>query len=241
VAEGVFNHCLVTENIIESRITTSNKGIGYLFPLFLYPTLNSPSSLHLEEKEPRANIHPRIYSGISEIMGTTPKPEQILQYCYAILFCTNYREKYAEGLKIDFPRIPFTVHQHLFQEMAEKGKELIALHLMKWVPDCLTSPKFEIKGSNRVKHIGFNSQCRQLFINKDQYFSNIDQEIFQYKMAGYPVIHKWLKSRKNKKLSITDIEHVIRLVHIIHATIRCQKEIDAIYPEIEARVIKIKT
>ncbi|MFM6724830.1 MAG: type ISP restriction/modification enzyme, partial [Dolichospermum sp.] len=37
VAEGIFNHCFIAENIIESRITISNKGIGYLFPLYIYP------------------------------------------------------------------------------------------------------------------------------------------------------------------------------------------------------------
>ena len=37
VAEGTFNHSFVTNTIVESRITLSNKGIGYLFPLYLYP------------------------------------------------------------------------------------------------------------------------------------------------------------------------------------------------------------
>jgi len=32
VAETSFNHCFISKNIIESRITLSNKGIAYLFP-----------------------------------------------------------------------------------------------------------------------------------------------------------------------------------------------------------------
>ncbi|MCY3936269.1 MAG: hypothetical protein OXG09_09845 [Chloroflexi bacterium] len=35
VAEGIFNHCFVTNTLVESRITLSNKGIAYLFPLWL--------------------------------------------------------------------------------------------------------------------------------------------------------------------------------------------------------------
>jgi hypothetical protein len=38
VAEGVFDHVLASNCIVESRITLSNKGIGFLFPLYLYPT-----------------------------------------------------------------------------------------------------------------------------------------------------------------------------------------------------------
>ena len=36
VAEGVFNHAFISRSITESRITLSNKGIGYLFPLYIY-------------------------------------------------------------------------------------------------------------------------------------------------------------------------------------------------------------
>ena len=36
VAEGIFNHAFVTNSIIESRITLSNKGIAFIFPLYIY-------------------------------------------------------------------------------------------------------------------------------------------------------------------------------------------------------------
>jgi len=36
VAEGIFNHAFVSEHIIESRVTLSNKGIAFFFPLYLF-------------------------------------------------------------------------------------------------------------------------------------------------------------------------------------------------------------
>ena len=36
VAEGIFDHVFVSNSIVESRVTLSNKGIAFLFPLFLY-------------------------------------------------------------------------------------------------------------------------------------------------------------------------------------------------------------
>jgi hypothetical protein len=35
VAESRFNHALVTDSMIDNRLTTSNKGIAYLFPLYV--------------------------------------------------------------------------------------------------------------------------------------------------------------------------------------------------------------
>jgi Type ISP C-terminal specificity domain/Putative DNA-binding domain len=38
VAEGIFNHAFCADSIVESRITLSNKGIGFLMPLWLNPS-----------------------------------------------------------------------------------------------------------------------------------------------------------------------------------------------------------
>ena len=35
VAEGVFNHVLATREVPEFRVTRSNKGGAYVFPLYL--------------------------------------------------------------------------------------------------------------------------------------------------------------------------------------------------------------
>jgi len=48
----------------------------------------------------------------------------------------TYRTRYAEFLKIDFPRLPLTSSLELFRALAKHGGELVALHLME-------SPKLE--------------------------------------------------------------------------------------------------
>jgi hypothetical protein len=48
----------------------------------------------------------------------------------------TYRTRYAEFLKIDFPRLPLTSSLELFRPLAKLGGELVALHLME-------SPKLE--------------------------------------------------------------------------------------------------
>ncbi len=52
--------------------------------------------------------------------------QAIFYYCYAVLHDPMYREKYAQNLKREFPRIPFYAG---FWRWAEWGEALIALHI----------------------------------------------------------------------------------------------------------------
>ncbi|NJS36689.1 MAG: helicase [Brachymonas sp.] len=52
--------------------------------------------------------------------------EAIFHYCYAVLHDPVYREKYAQNLKREFPRIPFYKD---FWQWASWGEALMALHI----------------------------------------------------------------------------------------------------------------
>ena len=56
-------------------------------------------------------------------------PEDIFDYAYAVFHSPGYRSRYAEFLKIDFPRLPLTGNLELFRALARLGGELVALHL----------------------------------------------------------------------------------------------------------------
>jgi predicted helicase len=43
----------------------------------------------------------------------------------------QYRQRYAEFLKIDFPHVPLTSNKELFWELVKKGDRFVQLHLMK--------------------------------------------------------------------------------------------------------------
>lgn len=63
--------------------------------------------------------------------GERFSPEQILGYIYAVLYHKDYREKYLDFLKTDFPKIPFVQSKEKFLQLSELGEELIDLHLMR--------------------------------------------------------------------------------------------------------------
>ncbi|MBX9935999.1 type ISP restriction/modification enzyme [Giesbergeria anulus] len=52
--------------------------------------------------------------------------QDIFHYCYAVLHNPAYREKYAQNLKREFPRIPFYTD---FWRWADWGAQLVALHI----------------------------------------------------------------------------------------------------------------
>ncbi|MBI4654619.1 MAG: hypothetical protein HY752_06450 [Nitrospirae bacterium] len=170
-------------------------------------------------------------------------PEEIFYYIYAVLYSNIYRTKYAEFLKIDFPRIPFTNDYKLFSKMAKYGEDLVDLHLFKSKE--LDSPvtKFQSKGDNKIEKPKYENPPSppfakggkggfgRLYINKEQYFESISPEVWEYQIGGYQVCDKWLKDRKGKRLSLDDIRHYCKIITALQKTIEIQKTIDNIYPE----------
>ncbi len=162
-------------------------------------------------------------------------PEQIFYYIYAILYSNTYRAKYAEFLKIDFPRVPFTKDYKLFTNMAGYGEKLVDLHLLKTSEIDTSVAKFQGKGNDRVEKVKYEKG--RLSINNNQYFEGIAPDVWQYRIGGYQVLDKWLKDKKDRELSLDDIKHYCRITTALQKTIEIQKAIDDIYLKVEKEII----
>src|SRR5262249_6184979 len=84
------------------------------------------SSSHLKQIAERLNLQvdkDGLPSGLT--------PEDIFHYAYAVFYSPGYRSRYAEFLKIDFPRLPLAWSLELFRGLARLGGELTALHLLE--------------------------------------------------------------------------------------------------------------
>jgi len=236
VAEGAFNHTFITDSIIESRVTLSNKGIAFLFPLYLYPDKKDMFSNTEQKKQP--NINPKLFTVLSQAYSKQPTPEQIFYYIYAVLHSNIYRTKYAEFLKIDFPRVPFTKEYELFSRMVEYGKRLVDLHLLKSKELDPPVAKLHGQGDRKVEKVKYEDD--KVYINKNQYFEGISPEVWEYQIGGYQVCYKWLKDRKGKNLSAEDIKHYCKVVTALQRTMGIQQTIDEIYPKVEKSIISLE-
>jgi len=188
-----------------------------------------------ETKEP--NIKPEILNTLSKTYKKDVSPEEIFYWIYAVLYSETYRTKYAEFLKIDFPMVPFTKDYKLFKKMSEYGNRLVNLHLLK--SQELDSPiaRFQGKGDNRAEKPKYDDKVGRIYINKEQYFEGIAEEEWEYQIGGYQVCDKWLKDRKDRILSLDEIQTYCRIVTAIKKTIDIQAAIDEVYEEIEKTVI----
>jgi predicted helicase len=218
----------------------SNKGKenGYVFPLYIYP---SSDKNHLfeesaEQKEKVPNLNSDLIKQLNKTYKTDVTPEQIFYYIYAVLYSNTYRTKYAEFLKIDFPRIPFAKYYDVFVKMSALGKRLVDLHLLK-SPE-LDSPiaKFQGAGDSAVNKVAFNERGNRVYINDTQYFEGVTKEVFEYQIGGYEVLSKWLKDRKGRYMTLEDSIAYSKIATSISKTIEIQKEIDTIYLSVETSI-----
>ena len=216
-----YNYAFCTENIIDDRYFISNRGTCTIFPLYLYKEKNKPEKHSLGSQmilfEPKTeysiktpNLSEKLIEQLTKSFKKTPSPEQIFYYIYAVLHSNIYRTKYAEFLKIDFPRIPFTRDYKLFSKMFEYGERLVDLHLLKSPEIDPPLARFQGKGDNKVEKL--RHENTKLFINKDQYFDGMESDVFEYQIGGYQVCEKWLKDRKDRKLSLEDIKITVILL-----------------------------
>ena len=234
-----FHHVFVADTISDLNYI-SNLGGGTVFPLYLYPDTDK-KDLFSHKKKPakrKPNISPKLFKALCEVYKKEPTPEDIFYYIYAVLYSNSYRTKYAEFLKIDFPRIPFTKDYELLNKMAEYGKRLVDLHLLK--AEELDPPlaKFQGEGDEKVEKLRYDEREKRVYINQDQYFEGIREKVWQYQIGGYQVFHKWLKDRKGRSLSLDDIKHYCKIVTALQKTIGIQKAIDDVYAEVEKDTIE---
>ncbi|MCD6595197.1 hypothetical protein J7L68_05945, partial [bacterium] len=68
----------------------------------------------------------------------------------------------------------------------------------------------------------------RVWINKEQYFENIPENVWDFYIGGYQVLDKWLKSRKGRQLNYEDVQTFEKIVNILDFTIEQMGKIDEI-------------
>jgi predicted helicase len=231
-----YSHFLVTEQMVDNRTFFSSKGIIQQAPLYLYPDVNKKDLFNQHQTEKEPNIPQDLFDKLSSHYGQKPTPEDIFYYIYGVFYSNIYRKTYAEFLKIDFPRVPFTAVYDLFKKLGELGKELTDLHLLK--SQVLSPPVAKYQGSSdndRVEKITYKEDEQRIYINKDKYFEGIAPDVWNYHIGGYQVLNKYLKGRKGRKMD--DAPRYCRIVTALSKTIDIQEKIDEIYPEAEKELV----
>lgn len=184
--------------------------------------------LYTKDSSRNENLSPEFRNFIDKHYKEHFSPEQILGYIYAVLFHKEYREKYLDFLKIDFPKIPFVESKEKFLEFSELGSSLISLHLLQ--DNALDShigrlQKIGKDESRVIEKPNYNAESKRLFINKSLYFDKVDSRVWEYKIGGYQVLDKYLKSHKGEEI---DFIHFQKIIQTLHKSLEIESKITAI-------------
>jgi predicted helicase len=213
----------ISDKLSDEHLASSK---SYIAPLYLYH----------ETMEGETLKESNFTNEFQKFMKTKPysnaTPEKILAYMYAILYHSEYRTKYLEYLKIDYPKIPFTDDLETFNKLSKIGEELIELHLMKQIPK-YSDIKIDTNDDNYsliVEKLTSKNRFKdnKIFINKTLFVDGVDEDVWNYKIGGYQVIDKWIKYRIGRELDLNELQHLENIVKIIKKTIKIQKKLEKI-------------
>jgi len=233
----------------------------YIFPLYILSNGEEKIFFGVKEQEIEYDAGSKTQKGLIKTENFTKEfrsfingkyteiysPEQILGYIYAVLHSPTYRTKYLEFLKIDFPRIPFTDDEKIFNELSEIGFELIEHHLLRVNYSDNNICKSNGTGENfKVEKVEYKEfapnendeadfllsskgeKSGRVWFNKDRYFEPVPESVWNFYIGGYQVLDKWLKERKKHEITLLgeDIQHFIKVVNVLDFTIKTMQKID---------------
>ena len=237
----VFMVDVPADKIFLSSKTSTN---AYVFPLFFehvqlgaiarQPNLSQAFlKAFCDGTGNRLDARSRLPIGVSA--------HDILHYIYAVLHSPAYRVRYAESLKVEFPRVPIPGSVDLFSALAKHGETLAGLHLFKAPKlDCFlttyTGPK-----NPEVGRVGWSDGTVWLDAGKTSAregqraikpgtigFKGVPEQVWDFHIGGYQICHKWLKDRKGHTLSDEDVAYYQKIVVALNETVRLMAEIDEV-------------
>jgi len=237
-------HFLVSRRpVSHGAFYLGNKGQDYFAPLYLLDPDGRPRPNLKAEfiAKLAAACRPQTNKDAAPLpTPTSPSPEAVLHYLYAIVHSPTYRARYAEPLKLDFPRIPMPPSAEVFDKLAGLGADLVGLHLLddaypgaSWSRSSRPGPfhtaRCALAGDGpAVVAAGYPKYRNgRVYINATCWFEGVAAEVWTFQVGGYCVCPKWLQARRGRQLSADDIRHYGRIVAALGETRRLMDAIDA--------------
>ena len=247
IAAG-YDHVFATTGMMTHHAVSLKEG-NYLFPLYVYA---DPCDMEIDVPDRSPNLAPEFIAEAAAALDLefTPDgpgdletafgPEDVFHYIYAILHSPEYRSRYADFLKSDFPRVPLPdrrrgryirrLRRELFAQLVELGARLAALHLMEATG--YEQPKFSARGTDLVDKVRYvepaDGDPGRVYINATQHFEGVAPETWEFTIGGYQPAQKWLKDRKGRELSYDDIAHYQRICAALAETPKLMSRIDEV-------------
>lgn len=191
---------------------------GQCFPLYLYESMEEqPDGLLFQDvdgsyKRTDAITNVALEHFQSAYLEATITKEDIFYYIYGLLHSEEYRERYADNLSKQLPRIPRMKRYEDFAAFAQSGRDLAALHLNYESVDLHTQVTLGgslnlrvteqgVKGGQdgdftvtKMKFAKKGDKSRVIYNGKIT-IENIPEEAYDYVVNGKPAL-EWVMERQ---------------------------------------------
>ncbi len=206
--------CIMTETIANYVVAG---GFGCPTRCFPFYTYNEDGSNRTE------NITDWAVQQFTAHYSMPIKKWDMFYYTYALLHHPGYRERYAENLRRELPRVPLLGNHQTFLTLAEIGQKLATLHVqyetvaeypLEWVE--------QKPWTWRVEKMKLNKDKTALAVNRSLTLRGIPAEAFAYTLGNRSSL-EWVidqyQVKTDKRSGITndpnrddDPEYIARLV-----------------------------
>ncbi|MGL2497056.1 type ISP restriction/modification enzyme [Helicobacter pylori] len=191
---GEWRYVMAHKELVDINLIASagSMGVGYNYPLYQFKHPNYTE-----------NFTPEFRSFIDKHYSHHFESLEVLGYIYALLYSPNYRKRYEDFLKNDYPKILFTNNKDLFRALSLLGIELIGLHVLnkeslnhsfEKLKDATIGESCYKEAHDRIIKKPLHKKPEQrLYINHSAYFRGVSKEIHDYMIGGYSVFRQIFK------------------------------------------------
>jgi hypothetical protein len=219
---GEYDHFLATDCLASDRVFYSTHGAPFLAPLWRYDG----------EATRTSNLDAAFMFDFAQRLGANHKQltaTDIFHYAYANFFSSDYRRRWRDELRVDFPRLPPSGEAARFRRLCRLGRKLVELHagtsrgaMPAPVPICDAGLHVAARYPRFVKH-GRSGGVR---VSADCVLNGVTAGVWSFRLGGYDVLPRWLRQRRGRELSAAEREQLQRLVSTIRRTIVLRRQID---------------
>ncbi len=240
--------CFVTTHFIAHPFLSNHPTVSeFLFPLHLFGTTE------LESKQPRQtmlslfepeetylqssyNMDKQLLKQLATGYGKKIEAETLFYYLYAILWSSHYQAIAAQHQNNALPRIPFPIDRSVFDQLALKGQQLIALHAhQSLLSNQENTPRYQaITDNRRIEASYFNEKEARVYINSTNYIEPITASQWQFAIGDHPILPQLL----NRSTMEPEVElRFCSMATLIANTMKLSEQIDGLFDEAIAATI----
>lgn len=219
-----FRHVYVSDDIVDRHAIDNVGDSMFVFPLHLHEEDDKAGLDFINESI--VNLNPKAISLIREKskLGKTVDPIELFGYIYAVLNSGLYRSRYQQYLVADFPSVPLPKSEDTYLKLSDLGTKLVNAHVQKEGVD-----------DSGVKEVGASSEVERphyedgvIWFNKKKTYgvSGVSKKAIEYKIGGFEVLLRWLKYRKDTKLTPEQVDELKKIINYVERSILLTEEID---------------